>query len=86
MSKTNIDAIAAERRLERYIEAMCVQLINDLNIIKETSNVTSDNIVNMNRVLAFLDAAETPLIQARLVLRGLTTSIINTDPLDKETK
>jgi hypothetical protein len=78
MSNTNIDMIAAERRIERYIETMCDRLINDLNIIKETSDVTSDNLVNMNRVIAFLDAAETPLIQARLVLRGLTTTILDT--------
>ncbi len=82
MSNTNIDLIAAERRIERYIEAMCNRLIADLNIIKETSNVTSDNLVNMNKVIAFLDSAEMPLIQARLVLRGLTTTLIDTSPLD----
>ncbi len=71
--------IAAERRIERYIEAMCNRLIADLNIIKETSNVTSDNLVNMNKVIALLDSAEMPLIQARLVLRGLTATIL--DPI-----
>jgi hypothetical protein len=79
MSNTNIDLIAAERRIERYIEAMCNRLITDLNIIKETSNVTSDNLVNMNKVIALLDSAEMPLIQARLVLRGLTATIL--DPI-----
>ena len=82
MSNTNIDLIAAERRIERYIEAMCNRLTADLNIIKETSNVTSNNLVNMNKVIAFLDAAEMPLIQARLVLRGLSTTVINTSALD----
>jgi hypothetical protein len=77
MSDTNIDMIATERRIERYIEAMCDRLIADLNIIKETSNVTSDNLVNINRVITFLDTAETPLIQARLVLRGLTATILD---------
>ena len=85
MSNTNIDMIAAERRIERYIEAMCNRLIADLNIIKETSNVTSDNLVNMNKVIAFLDSAEMPLIQARLILRGLSTTVIDTSALDKET-
>lgn len=82
MSNTNIDLIAAERRIERYIEAMCNRLIADLNIIKETSDVTSDNLVNMNKVIAFLDSAEMPLIQARLVLRGLNTTVIDPSALD----
>lgn len=82
MSNTNIDLIAAERRIERYIEAMCNRLIADLNIIKETSDVTSDNLVNMNKVIAFLDSAEMPLIQARLVLRGLSTTVIDPSAID----
>jgi hypothetical protein len=81
MSNTNIDLIAAERRIERCIETMCDRLTNDLNIIKETSNVTSDNLSNMNRLIAFLDAAETSLIQARLVLRGLTATILDTSSI-----
>ena len=82
MSNINIDLIAAERRIERYIEATCNRLIADLNIIKDTSDVTSENLINMNRVIAFLDSAEMPLIQARLVLRGLSTTVIDTSALD----
>ena len=78
MSNTDINVIAAERRTERYIEALCNRLINDLTIIRDTSDVTWTNLVSMNRLITLVESAELPIIQSRLILRGLDTEIMDT--------
>ena len=77
MSNTDINVIAAERRTERYIEALCNRLINDLIIIRDTSDVTWSNLVRMNRLITLVESAELPIIQSRLILRGLDTEIVD---------
>lgn len=77
MSNTDINVIAAERRTERYIEALCNRLINDLTVIRDTSDVTWSNLVRMNRLITLVESAELPIIQSRLILRGLDTEIVD---------
>ena len=68
---SNLDQLAAERRLEHKIEESCERLMQDLAMINERTNVTSRDIEYFEAVNLYLGYAETYILKARILLKSL---------------
>lgn len=64
----SIDQLARERRLEQKIDAACERLMRDLEIIRDQSNVTKNNIGDMSSISLYLEYIEAYAIKARMLL------------------
>jgi hypothetical protein len=68
MSDTPLRLIAAERITERSITELCATVNKSMEYIDQHSNVTSDNVMSMQQVIALLSDVEYYALQAQLLL------------------
>lgn len=63
--------MAAERKTELSISELCTKITENLVYIDDHSHVTTENVVDMQQVLSFLESMEFYALQARLLVMTL---------------
>lgn len=68
MTDAELRLLAVERQTEHTIDDICSRIISTAEYVNDYSHVTSNNVVEMQQVIALLESAEYYALQANLML------------------